>query len=63
MYAQYYFELNELFKGLVATQHIGDGREVWDWKPVTDYTKHCLMLKCNASAKLRCADHGFFSWL
>jgi hypothetical protein len=46
LYAKYYLELNELFKGLMLTLQVGDGCEVWDWEPLSDFTKALLKRKC-----------------
>ena len=45
LYAKYYLELNELFTGLMNTLQVGDGREVWNWEPVSDFTKALLKRK------------------
>mmetsp|Transcript_28647 Transcript_28647/g.48356 ORF Transcript_28647/g.48356 Transcript_28647/m.48356 type:complete len:345 (-) Transcript_28647:343-1377(-) len=50
LYAKYYLELNELFKGLMDTLHVGNGRDVWDWEPVSDFTKALLKRKCQQAA-------------
>jgi hypothetical protein len=54
LYAKYYLELNELFKGLMDTLQVGDGREVWDWEPVSDFTKALLKRKCQQAEVDRC---------
>ena len=59
LYAKYYLELNQLFKGLMDTLHVGNGREVWDWEPVSDFTKALLKRKCQQAA----VDRYLFSAL
>lgn len=45
LYAKYYLELNQLFRGLMHTLQVGDGKEVWNWEPVSNFTKALLKRK------------------
>ena len=61
LYAKYYLELNYAFKEMMNSINVADRTEMWDWEPISKFTKIVLERKFKQSG--RCVKCYFFCFL